>query len=807
MIYALALGLPLAVEGAGDRFGAALLGGEDLDGDGVVDLVVGAPGADRIVVYTEGLTASATLDGAGGDVFAWVPDVDGDGRVDLVAADTDTGAVYVYTAGLGAVTTLQVDGAASLAGGDVDGDGVGDVIVGAPGADVVVVYLGPDFAGGWTLSGAAGDRFGAAVAALDVDGDGIDEVAVGAPDHANEGCSGGVYLYAGASGPTWAGSPLDGEGELGVGLVAADLDGDGFEDLVVATRAPEAGFARAWLSTGATLAETAAWSSGGAHYPDDVGPWLGDLGDIDGDGRDDVAYDVIDAEGYIDGCRCEAERVGGVVRGGPGGLTRVDDLLLPGAGPIAVAGDVDGNGTMDLALGVPDAGVVSLRLTWPDADRDDPYAFAAVLAPDCDDANDDVHFGGDETDGDGVDGDCDGEDDRPAATHALTCPSFTTFEEAHAFVDESCPPELCVPDLLDEVWSSVVGGSGGLESGCTDATWSGTSSALRATYQADDCTGGVEVEGTWLDVAPGAETLGARAWMSRSEDEVEARGVLRWPDGTAAWFDLTSGAGRTSTNWGDSEYRSAHITFGECSYASSYSYADGQGQSWAISDGTHTAVVDSSYCAHGWLLGSFDGGPEVPIDPDTWAPVAAANEDADGDGWPASADCDEADPDVHPCAFEDGLDDVDDNCDGSLNHDADGDRVPDETDCAPDDASAAWTWDLYVDADGDGWGVGSLVTVCGDTTGYADTAGDCDDTDPAAWPGAFERSDDGVDQDCDGRDRVTPADAPGCGCAGSPAPFGPLWGAVVIAALTRRRARPRRSGEVDPRGARLDSIQ
>ena len=135
--------------------------------------------------------------------------------------------------------------------------------------------------------------------------------------------------------------------------------------------------------------------------------------------------------------------------------------------------------------------------------------------------------------------------------------------------------------------------------------------------------------------------------------------------------------------------------------------------------------------------------------------------DADGDGVTScGGDCDDSNAAVGPTAFE-ACNGIDDNCDGLVDEgfDADGDGV---TTCGGDcdDANAGVSptatetcnsadddcdglVDEGFDADGDGH------TTCG---------GDCNDADPGTYPGATEVWDDGVDQDCDGADSVTPGD-------------------------------------------------
>jgi hypothetical protein len=120
--------------------------------------------------------------------------------------------------------------------------------------------------------------------------------------------------------------------------------------------------------------------------------------------------------------------------------------------------------------------------------------------------------------------------------------------------------------------------------------------------------------------------------------------------------------------------------------------------------------------------------------------------DLDGDLWSDCEDCDDDDPNAWPGAPEVCLDGIDQNCDGvDLVGDMDGDGYPPYAcggfDCDDSDPDI----NPSVDADGDG----------------SNSCSDCDDADPTNYPGNLEVCDDGLDQNCDGQDRVGDADGDG----------------------------------------------
>ena len=120
-----------------------------------------------------------------------------------------------------------------------------------------------------------------------------------------------------------------------------------------------------------------------------------------------------------------------------------------------------------------------------------------------------------------------------------------------------------------------------------------------------------------------------------------------------------------------------------------------------------------------------------------------------GDNCPNTPNADQSDLD------NDGSGDACDN-------DADGDGLTSDVDCDDLDASIGLPRTWYRDADGDGFGDDSNTTEnCTQPAGFTNRGGDCDDTNANINPGATEIPDDGIDQNCDGEDQVVDRDGDG----------------------------------------------
>lgn len=251
----------------------------------------------------------------------------------------------------------------AVAVGEIGGADV--VALGAPAEDSAgwgagAVYLARvdalDLEDATVLSGGAGDEAGASVAAVgDTDGDGLGDLVVGCPGAGER--TGAVVWLAGppidlASGVRHEGASGDGLGATVVGL--GDVDGDGRADWAVSAPTVDAANTGAvWIvtSTGA-LAEQPRLSGAGPF--DYAGGGLAGPGDVDGDGLADVAVAAsgVDEGGADAGAVYMAFGPFVGTRGLGEGAVRLDAAPHEQVSVVAAGGDLDADAVPDLLVGV-----------------------------------------------------------------------------------------------------------------------------------------------------------------------------------------------------------------------------------------------------------------------------------------------------------------------------------------------------------------------------------------------------------------------------------------------------------------------
>lgn len=391
-------GFAIAGELAGDEVGTAAAIVDDVNADGLADVLLGAP-----------------LAGAAGRAYLVHGKADGT-TVDLADVALGMGGFVLDGGGAGEDAGSSVAGA-----GDVNGDGLGDLLVGAPeggpvpagGRTYVVlgkldelpvslaqVFMG---VGGFAIQGAGfDDESGSSVAgAGDVNADGLDDVLVGGR-WVNAGGlsnSGRCYVVFGKTNTNLVtvstlgagGFYVDGQTDSDEACTAVaglgDVNGDGRSDLVVGAPYADDGVVlqgRAYVVMGKTdsaavlLTNVAAGMGGYAIDGEAAGDFLGQAaagpGDVDGDGYADVVLGApnVDApgpfagRGYVAfGKQSGAVQLLADLTTRLGGYRLVAEATQDQAGwSTARAGDVNGDGFADTVISAnrfngpagPDAG-------------------------------------------------------------------------------------------------------------------------------------------------------------------------------------------------------------------------------------------------------------------------------------------------------------------------------------------------------------------------------------------------------------------------------------------------------------------
>lgn len=399
---------PNAEEAGPGSFGASVSWVPNADGDGRGGYLVGGPlenggarNAGRAYLFS-GTTGALTRtlespnpeqSGQFGLPVSGTSDTDGDGRGELLigafledGGHRDAGRVYLFSGTTGEpLYTLESPNSeeggwfgSSLSGvPDVDGDGRGDLLIGAPRED----GGSRDAGRAYLMSGATGEflralespgaefngMFGSSVSGLpDTDGDGYGDVLVGALEDGDGGASsvGRAHLFSGATGAlllTLGPPDPDGSGLFGLSTSGVpDADGDGHGDVLVGGfvdgDAGTGSIGRAYLFSGATGALLQTLESPNAQRAGGFGLSVAGVLDADGDGRGDL---LVGASRENVGDSENAGRVY-LFSGATGALLRTvesPNARLSGANGSrfgsSVSGqfDVDGDGKGDFLVG------------------------------------------------------------------------------------------------------------------------------------------------------------------------------------------------------------------------------------------------------------------------------------------------------------------------------------------------------------------------------------------------------------------------------------------------------------------------
>jgi hypothetical protein len=365
----------------GLEFGASSVAIGDLNGDGKPDLAVTSKGSDNkgvpfnnvlILLGTgTGSFGAATSFAVGlGPFSVTIGDLNGDGKPDLATANLNDNAgnnvsilLGTGTGAFGGATNFTVGtGPASVAIGDLNGDGKPDLAVANFSSNNVTVLLGTGvgFVGAATSFGAA-TNFAVgtnpeSVATGDLNGDGKPDLAVANRDNNN------VSILLGAGAGSFGAATNFAVGTRPVFVTVGDLNGDGKLDLAVANES----------SNNVSVLLGAGSGSFGAATSFTVGtnPRSVAIGDLNGDGKPDLAV-----------ANVESNNVSILLGTGTGSFGAATNFAA-GSGSFSVAiGDLNGDGKPDLAVANVSSSNVSILLGTGTGSFGAATNFAAGTSP------------------------------------------------------------------------------------------------------------------------------------------------------------------------------------------------------------------------------------------------------------------------------------------------------------------------------------------------------------------------------------------------------------------------------------------
>ncbi|MCB9210729.1 MAG: FG-GAP repeat protein [Ignavibacteriales bacterium] len=389
----------------GSGYGGCVTTAGDVNGDGYSDIIIGASyynngqnnfGAGAVFIYfgfSDGLSEYSNWakvinqdEAYFGCSVSTAGDVNGDGFSDVIIGaygydhgQTDEGAAFVFYGsndGLASVADWSVEGNQSNAyfgksvstAGDINGDGYGDVIIGASNYTLLQINSGAAFVyygsssglltiAEWYANGTySSDEFGKNVSiAGDVNGDGYSDIIIA---DRNE-----VFVYHGSSAglATSANRIITGEpgSKFGFSIsTAGDVNGDGYSDVIIGATGysniqNNAGAAFVYYGSALGLSTDYNWHQEGNYFNSEYGYSVSTAGDVNGDGFSDVIVSESRKPGIVY-----------VYHGSSNGLSLTPNWIkegdpIPGnfhfGYSVATAGDVNGDGYSDIIIGDPNS--------------------------------------------------------------------------------------------------------------------------------------------------------------------------------------------------------------------------------------------------------------------------------------------------------------------------------------------------------------------------------------------------------------------------------------------------------------------